>query len=460
MRPILLAFVLVACTEPGIPDHAGVIAPRVVALTSDPARPDGAVPRVSRLTLQTEPPLDGVDSVALVAGGADADEVTAIAKNRLTSALKARLVSSTHWLAGALYVQPLQLLAPGRTTLVVVPTRRPPLSVELTITGDEPELARRVWTSDQAITFCASSLPELPTSVALARPEGVAALRRLGAVPCFDVSAPAEGQLLPPEIAGLALDPSPLSIERVAPAGAPCPIGSIALDPLCLRLEDDRVILHGDPDARRLLLGTVGGRPLVERVEPGARLSLRGLLPESNVVLDLLARDALGDHRVHRVLTTRAAKRHVVINEVLIRPPSGATSQRFVELVNDGDRAVDLAGLELLDGTRSLVLPAGTLEPDGFALILPEGFVDGLGGEVAPPRGPARIFVDKLALSSGLSLVDVDGTVLSRFPPTTSTRTVARGRRTPDHPDDAPDAFGWDASGRATPGRKNLLAQP
>lgn len=461
MRTFLLPVVgLVACTDPSIPENAGVSSTNLVAVDTWPHRDDGLVPRVSRLSIDTAPPLAELDAVYLVAGGADANDVAALAKNKLTSALRARIVPTTHWLEHALLVQPGQVLEPGRATLVVLPSKRAPLVVELTIAPEEPELARRIWTDEAQITFCASAVPsELPATATLARPTAIAAVHRLAGVPCFDVAAPARGQLLPPELAGLALDPLPLPPERATTASAPCPVGSIALDVLCVRVDDDRLIVHGDPDARRLLLGTVGGRAIVERLDPAARLSIRGFLPETNLPLDLVVRDGAAERRITRVLTTRARRRHVVLNEVLVRPPSGAASQRFVELVNDGGETVELAGLELVDGTRRFVLGAGTLEPNAFALITPEGYVDGFAGEAAPPRGPLRITVERLTLSAGLALVDGDA-VVSRFPPTTSTRTIARGRRTPDRPDDAPDAFGWDAAGRATPGRKNAIDQP
>jgi hypothetical protein len=83
-----------------------------------------------------------------------------------------------------------------------------------------------------------------------------------------------------------------------------------------------------------------------------------------------------------------------------------------------------------------------------------------LAGEAAPPKGVERIIVERLKLTTTLSLVEPSGAVVSQFPPTTSTRAVARGRRAQDTPDDAPNAFGWDAKNAATPGRPNALAQP
>lgn len=477
MRPklVLLATTVVACTDPGIPPSPGVAPLSITSTVPSPARPDGRTASVVRLALAFSARIDAATfgRVVLITGGADEADVAALTKNRVTAALRAREIPVVSWVtpaaaagdADVLHVQPSRPLPAGRATLVLLPQRRSAITLDLDVAADGPEIARRLWASHDVVTFCASALPlELEPFLELA-PEGRRArLRRIPGVPCFD--AIAEGApsaaLFPPVIGEgrLALDPSPVTTEpRTTPRPEPpCPAGSLAVDVLCMRVEDDRLVVHGGVDTARLLLGTIAERPIVAPLPVGARLVVRGLAPSSHVRVDLSVRDASGERRVARTLTSRAARRHVVVNEVLVRPPSGAASQRFVELVNDGDGEVDLAGLVLVDGDAEWELIDGTLPPGGFALITPDAFVDGLGGEAAPPRGPLRFFVDKLALSSGVAVVEPDGTVLSRFPPTTSTRTVARGRRSPDRPDDAPDAFGWDAAGRATPGLPNVIA--
>jgi hypothetical protein len=148
-----------------------------------------------------------------------------------------------------------------------------------------------------------------------------------------------------------------------------------------------------------------------------------------------------------------------VVNEALARPPSGAPSQRFVELVNDGAESIDLDGLVVQDGDVEITLPTATLPAGGFVLLLPDAYVDGLAGEEAPAPDALRLYVDALKLSGGVAVVEADGTVRSRLPATTSTKTASRGRRTPERPDDAADAFGWDARGRATPGRANEIGK-
>lgn len=479
MRPklVLLAAAVVACTDPGIPPSPGVAPLSIASTALSPPRQDGRTAPVVRVTLafSTAAPLDTgmLDRVVLVAGGADEADVAALAKNRVTAALRAREVPVVTWIARAaapgdadvLHVQPSRPLPAGRSTLVVLPQKRPPLTVALDVADDGPEIAKRLWASHDVVTFCASELPrELEPFLELAPDAKRARVRRLPGVPCFDAIAetPPIAALFPPVVAGgrLALDPSPVTSEPRTPRRPepPCPAGSVAIDVLCVRVEDDRLVVYGGVDTPRLLLGTIAERPIVAPLSTGARFLVRGLAPSSPVRLDLSVRDASGERRVARTLTSRAARRHVVVNEILVRPPSGAASQRFIELVNDGDGEVDLAGLVVSDGDAEWELVDGTLPAGGFALITPDAWVDGLGGEIAPPRGPLRFFVEKLSLTSGVAIVEPDGTVLSRFPPTTSTRTVARGRRSPDRPDDAPDAFGWDAAGRATPGLPNVIA--
>jgi hypothetical protein len=128
--------------------------------------------------------------------------------------------------------------------------------------------------------------------------------------------------------------------------------------------------------------------------------------------------------------------------------------------VNDGDAPVELGGLVFTDGDIEWELPEGVLAPRAFALITSEKYIDGLAGDAAPPAGVMRIHVDSLRLTGALTIAEPTGRVLSQFPPTTSTKTLSRGRRTTDTPDDAPNAFGWDLRGNATPGRENAIAQP
>ena len=264
----------------------------------------------------------------------------------------------------------------------------------------------------------------------------------------------------PPTIGTFALDPSPVSIDprpHVALPSATCRAGDAPFGPLCVRVDDDRLTMLGAASPT-LLLGTVAERPLFSALDAGDRLVVRGLPLRARVSLALTVRDEAGETSLRTAVTMAAPHRHVVVNEVLTHPPSGSPSQRFVELVNDGDRPASLSGLALLDGIRSIALPPKSLAPGAFLLITPASFVDGLGGDTTPAPDTPRITLDTLKLSGETAITDADGRVLSWFPSSTATRAVSRGRRTPDRPDDAPDAFGFDANGSATPGARNEIA--
>jgi len=149
------------------------------------------------------------------------------------------------------------------------------------------------------------------------------------------------------------------------------------------------------------------------------------------------------------------------VSEALARAPSHLGTQRFVELVNDSDAPVSLAGTSMLDGWSPISLPNLTLAPHAYALVVPRDYVAGLGGDVAPPEDVPIIPVETLHLTKFVALVDVDGSVISRLPMIASSKkTASRGRRTDDAPDDAADAFGWDENDSATPGRPNRIAAP
>lgn len=464
MRRVLpLVLFVCSCSEPSAALPPPIANVTVVSVAHTPARDDGLVAPISRTTIELSSMVADA-RVLVIAGGASETEVIAFAKNRATSALRAREVPSSAWLRdGRVFVQPGRALPAGRTTVIVLPEQRAPLTVELDVARDDTPVVRRVWSTRESVTHCAERLPEtLEDTIELAPAPALAHVVRHRGVPCFDVVGAVTNAVLPPTIAGMFVDPSPIAPPEPAPTRPepPCPEDAYPLFPLCVRVDDDRIVIVGGAETKRLMLGSFGVFTTVATIAPGARHVVRGFPPLTPFVVDLLVRDGLGDHRVVNTITTRTRRRHVVINEVLARPPSGATAQRFVELVNDGDEPVDLNGLLFRDGDDEWELPALTLSPSAFVLITTEGYVDGLGGEPAPPKGVERILVDRLRLTTTLTVAEPTGVVLSQFPGATSTRTIARGRRMPDTPDDAPNAFGWDEHNSATPGRPNAIAQP
>lgn len=451
---VLLALLLMSCVEPVAELPPGAPTAAIASINVTPARTDGRTPSIARFEVELTLPLLDPRVIALT-GGASPDDLTAYAKNRTTSALRAREIATTSWIEGSkVFAQPVRPLPEGRSTLLILQDKRAPLATELDVAAAEPT-ATRTWTSANVVTHCA---PLVPPLAPIALEPGHVAARVVPRGPCFDVVADRAigGLVLPPALGSLPLDPSPIGAPELSSLRPepPCPESAYALGPLCLRVDDDRLVLVGGAETKRAVFGRIGALSIGAAIPIGARHVLRGFPPRTDVPIDLLVRDALGDHPVRQTIATRPPRRHIVINEVLARTPSGATSQRFIELINDGDTAVDLAGLTLRDVDDEWELPDLVVAPGAFALITPEGYVDGLAGEPAPPKGVGRVLVESLRLSGELAIVEADGTVLSRFPPSTSTKVAARARRTPDLPDDAPDVF---AFAPPTPGRANVI---
>lgn len=444
----LLPLVLVCCTDPAVE-----LPPAVPIAALSAISPEGAVPSVVRFELTVSGALLE-PRVIVLRGGASPDELAAYAKNRITAALRAREIATTLWSEGDhWYAQPTSALPGGRNTLVVLQDRRAPLSRDFDVGAVAH--AERVWTTEKSVTHCSSIAP---TATEVVLSPGGAGARIVKRGVCFDVIADRAiaGLVLPPMLGGVTIDPAPIGAPESPPSRPepPCPENAYALGPLCVRVDDDRIVLVGGAETRRLVLGTLGPIAIGTTLSVGARHVLRGFPPRTEVPVDLLVRDGFGDHRVRQVLATRAPRRHVVINEVLARPPSGAATQKYLELVNDGDGPLDLLGLVLRDGDDTWELPDTILPAGAYALITPATYVDGLAGEPAPPKGIDRVLVESLRLTGELAIEEGDGTVLSRFPPTTSTKVAARARRTPETPDDAPDAFVF---APPTPGRPNVI---
>ncbi len=481
MRPRVLVLVLFACHDPSVdPSNLvhDVAGPGELEVEVSPVRAEGHVARVTRIALHFPGPIDtdatSSGHLVLVEGGASNDDVDAIARGNPLAALRARLAPvvtfRTREAPDAVFVQPTRALAVGRLTLIARIDRKPPFVAELVVDDDAP-IAWRVWPvrvagkSDPWI-YCTTALPDLlPTTTTLAPSGVVAEVRARDDAPCIELRATSPlssaTSLPPPSIGELLLDPTPIVVTDVgepALGDAHCPTNALALGPVCARLEDDRLILLGRDEGPVMALGAIGDSTMYAGIPLGARRVVRGLKPGTPFTIDLRLRDGGGESTFTTTLTTAPRRVHLVINEVYAKPSSGIATQRFVELANDGETPVPLSGLALLDGDVRIALdPLGpTIPPGGFLLVTTSSFVDGLAGEIAPPADTPRLHVDQLSLRTELTL-DEGADTISRFPATTSTRKVSRGRRLPETPDDAADAFGFDAHGKSTPGAPNVL---
>jgi hypothetical protein len=423
--------------------------------------------------------------VLVVRGGVDAPTLAELARAKPTGALAERIVPAIAWgtppeAPTRVSVQPLAPLDAGPVALLILRDRKSPLEVDAEVDARdalEAPIAARLYppagfvaASSAAWIYClggasppAAQRSSQPASLA---PEGgpddaPARLAALPALPCVALIAEGRAGTLapPPYVEGFAaLDPAPvvLALDAAPDEPAPCASDELSLGLACARIDDDRVVLAAG-SSPAWIAGSIGEIRVIAPLAARARVVVRGLAADAPLPLALDVGGAARAHLEHDA-RTRPAHRHLVVNEALAHPASGASSQRFVELVNDGSATIDLAGLTVRDGDVEIALPTATLPPGAFLLILPDAYVDGLAGEEPPAASALRLYVDALKLGGEIAVVDADGTVRSRLPASSSTRTASRGRRTPERPDDAGDAFGWDVDGRATPGRANRLA--
>jgi hypothetical protein len=284
---------------------------------------------------------------------------------------------------------------------------------------------------------------------------------------CAVLSVPtpfAAAAVAPPTLAGSLLEPSPwLPQEPDSAAEMACEHGQ-RLHGACIEVDDDRVSvtplqedqlwLLREPAPRLVAATARRASVLVAGLEPEARVALRGSVLNSGAERD--------DFEL--TLTLRAARRHVVLNEVLANPARAEASGEWIELVNDSPRPVELSGLWLEDASGHAPLPAVELNPGEHALLVGPGF------RPAPPDVPVPDDVRLLELPSlgerGLSntgeallLVGKEG-VISRFPGFGAPHAGRSwARRSPDAADDEPAAFAEHADPGASPGRPNLLAE-
>jgi hypothetical protein len=93
----------------------------------------------------------------------------------------------------------------------------------------------------------------------------------------------------------------------------------------------------------------------------------------------------------------------IAITEVLANAAGPEPAQEYVELRNLGPEAVSLAGLRLEDSKGGDDLPAETLAPDGYALVVPSGYDPAQGQDPAPRAGTLLVRVDTRIGSDGLA---------------------------------------------------------
>jgi hypothetical protein len=501
MRPFLAlaladCLLLLGC-HPDLPEggsgHGGDATgePPAVAVELEPADAPEAAARAVRFHVTVPAPTvaPAPEQFVVATGELGPAHLRQLADGDLSNALTERLLPVRSWadeIEGAVvvHVAPAVLLEPGETYTLAAGEPEVSLVIEVADEGSRPLLSRR-WppagaseTADVAIWCGDEALGEVALAVQLA-PFGPVGTLHAGVAPgvgskClrFDAELAASGEAaqevpfedapiasgwLPPplvEVAGrpMLLDPAPLAADVAATEPSPPPVCDAAaplrFGPGCATLLDDRLMVRA-PDARSLWAVAGEGLDQVLDVAAGAPLVLAPLTPSSSISLQVITIDAAG-RATHDLFEgfTAAPMPHLVLNEVLANPLGVEPQQEWVELYNSGVAAAELAGYTFEDVGGVAVLPAGTLPPGGYALLVGEGFAEDDLIDPPVPPGAMVVRVGKLAKNglsnSGepLTLRDAEGAVVSRFPPLPKPKpgeSVARIE--PLAPDELPSSF-------------------
>ena len=451
-----------------------------LVITVEPAADLTAVPRVLRLhASQAGLALDPT-RMTLLQGTLGPRQLEEVVNGTLSATLAKRVVPSLSWSEDqGEALSPEAPLAPGAVyTLVVGDTS---LGVEMKVAAADPvPLLSRVWppaggsgTAAFAVWCGTATVPPVDVE-ATPEPGGLAGRIQRGAVSggagasCLRFEAdPGDGgagPTSPPPSAGdppVRLDPRPLVVDGPVAPAAPlaCAAGEVSFGPGCVQVADDR--LYGRSPAAPLLWAVTGaGADTVVVTAAGDPFVVTGLPPASDVVLDVATVDAAG--RLARsvfLAVTAPPLPHVVLNEVLAFPEGPSPAEEWVEIVNDGPAKADLDGYVLLVGSDATPLPAATLAPGAFALIVGADYSAAGGPDLPPPAGTA-LFTRPHQGYHGLShprvdlyLLDAGGRTASSFPAKPKPQQgQSVARRLPSAPDGLAGSF---ALATPTPGRPN-----
>ncbi|HVY45424.1 MAG TPA: lamin tail domain-containing protein [Minicystis sp.] len=457
------------------------------ALAVEPAAPLDATPPVLWLRLD-DPPLGTEATRVVVATGVlSPTHLRELATYTVSEALSERLVPTVAWAAadGAIYVAPTEALAPGGMYTVALEDLR--LMTTFQVTTTPPPVLPRIWppvelgaSVDFGVWCGASAIAGAHGEAARLEPLGIAGLlapgvdgvdrrcvsfRAPGAT-AFDAGAPAS--VAPPAVPGAApvalLDPRPFAVEAPPAPAKPldCEAGERRFGPACVRVLDDRLVGRA-PDAPVLFAVHGEGIDSVFSTNPGDPFVLTPLPASTEVHLAVSAIDTAGHvARTSFHATTGAPRPHVVVSEVLAHPVGPEPAEEWVEIVNGGLAPADLTGYLLLDPNGATALPAATLAPGQYALIVGEDYSDDDGFDAPAAPGTLLLHVPRVG-KDGLSndgeplvLRDGSGATVSTFPAAPKPETgLSVARTTPSAPDGVATSF---VLATPTPGRANQPA--
>jgi hypothetical protein len=452
-----------ACADPAldVPSQQPLL-----TVELEPAAPPSAVPPTLRARLV------GVVGGRpwLLRGEVSEQHARAVRTGELPSALLERALPLRFWGdARGQVVQPLTWLDEGqRYTLALEGFG---IAQVWDIATDSLPRAERVFPApgravQRVAVQCAASFPErLPTLVLEpgAVPVGVS-LEKWGAASCVTLAAeraPTEPGVLPPLWAETLLVPGAFATPPPATAAPVVCAGGEPLLGACLELLDDRVLVT-TPDDRLWRLTSPVARVVVTSANQRSSL-VSGLVAGEQVELRGSVLSASGSRQTLDLrVTTGPALRHLVLSEVLANPLGPEPGSEWIELVNDSDQAVSLAGLWLEDAGGRAFLPEAELAPRETALLVNAGFRS---SSLDAPLAPSVRLLELASLGErGLSntgeallLVGPEG-VVSRFPAFGANhagRSIAR--RFFDAADDDPSMFAEHGEPGASPGAANTF---
>ena len=395
----------------------------------------------------------------------------ALRRGELSSTLLERAVPLRFWWVGDECVfQPLAWLEPGELySLALAGHGR-----VKTLRALEPgERAMRFFPSAGAppsasAVLCGGRFGELPQSLTLVPGDieaqvlpGIFGASRADCVTLAAQRAFPEPVLAPPSLGGVLLQPLAFASDPETRADAASCAGQLVAE-ACLDVQDDRVFITPLHGSSLWLLDSPTSASLA--APPFERSTLLSGLPTATQ-LTLSGRVIAGSGRptaLDLTLRTTEPRRHLVLSEVLANALGPEPESEWVELVNDSERPVELAGVWLEDSGGRVPLPDERLAPREAVLLVAAPFrASSL--DVPVPAAVRRVTLPSLGqrglANSGepLQLVGPEG-VLSRFPMLPAPHAgISLARRSVEAADDDPGAFAEHAAPGASPGAPNFF---
>lgn len=460
---------------PSRPSDAGTS-----AFELEPEAPLDAASRVVRIHWSDPDPSDAGTALRVFRGALSAYDLGRIRRGEISTTLAERRVAVLDYREdGDRVLAPLDVLDPGQTysvadddgalvgTFSVAPSAAPALARVWPPLDGGGGVEHVVYCGDAGALAAAHDVVLEPTGIAARISPGAGSdPDSSGCVHLSAATAPGSGtiEIPPPQIEGRALDPAPL-MDKSGPllAALPCSADEIEFGAGCARVSDDRIQLRSANESLFWILS--GAVALVRPASAGEVLQIGGLAPDTEHHVEVEMIDLASRSYVTAVdFRTLASSPHVVINEVLANAVGPEPAQEWVELFNDGRTAVDLEGWTLEDVGGIALLPADSLAPGQFAVVVGDTYDAASGYDVAPAPGTVLLrvpHVGKNGLSNSgepLRLVSPDGQAESSFPAVAAARAgVSIARRDPATPDADLTGFGEHASPGASPGAPNVL---